>query len=109
MEYFCYLYVVKRPTLNLKDSPELQVFFIKINKDFVHIYCDSNHHFYSAGREPPEVKIYPESRQVVHVGSSAMFQCHLIGGTPTPTVIWSRADGSAMTPNTATLDGGVLR
>ena len=53
--------------------------------------------------------MYPEARQVIQLGYSAMFQCHLTGGIPTPTVSWARADGRPLSSNAVTLNGGVLR
>ena len=44
------------------------------------------------GREPPRIEIYPESTSVITTGSSALFQCRIIGGIPSPTVVWSRYD-----------------
>ncbi|KAK3867232.1 hypothetical protein Pcinc_027289 [Petrolisthes cinctipes] len=60
-------------------------------------------------REPPVIEIYPKVQQTIVIGASALFQCHLTAGIPNPTVRWSRTDGRPMTPNTETLNGGVLR
>ncbi|CAL4124571.1 unnamed protein product, partial [Meganyctiphanes norvegica] len=60
-------------------------------------------------REPPVIDIYPEIRQTIVSGASALFQCHLTAGIPSPTVIWARTNGQPLTPNTETLSGGVLR
>nr|XP_045613717.1 basement membrane-specific heparan sulfate proteoglycan core protein-like isoform X12 [Procambarus clarkii] len=60
-------------------------------------------------REPPVIEVYPELRQTIVVGASALFQCHLTAGIPNPTVRWARTDGRPLTPNTETLNGGVLR
>lgn len=60
-------------------------------------------------REPPVIEVYPEVRQTIVVGASALFQCHLTAGIPNPTVRWSRTDGRPLTTNTETLNGGVLR
>ncbi|XP_047486488.1 basement membrane-specific heparan sulfate proteoglycan core protein-like isoform X28 [Penaeus chinensis] len=60
-------------------------------------------------REPPTVQIYPQVKQTIVAGASALFQCHLTGGIPTPTVRWARTDGRPLSLNTETLNGGVLR
>ncbi|CAG2107533.1 unnamed protein product, partial [Medioppia subpectinata] len=59
-------------------------------------------------REIPAIQIYPESSQTVVRGGSALFQCRVTSGVPTPTVEWRRSDGSLFTPSTELLDG-VLR
>lgn len=61
------------------------------------------------GREPPQIEMYPEMKQTIVVGASALFQCHLTGGIPTPNVRWTRIDGQPITSNTEILSGGVLR
>ncbi|XP_071516712.1 basement membrane-specific heparan sulfate proteoglycan core protein-like isoform X3 [Panulirus ornatus] len=60
-------------------------------------------------REPPFIEVYPEVKQTIVVGASALFQCHLTAGIPTPNVQWVRTDGRPLTPNTEILNGGVLR
>ncbi|XP_050723887.1 basement membrane-specific heparan sulfate proteoglycan core protein-like isoform X5 [Eriocheir sinensis] len=60
-------------------------------------------------REPPQIEMYPEMKQTIVVGASALFQCYLTGGIPTPSVSWTRSDGQPFTANTETLSGGVLR
>lgn len=61
------------------------------------------------GREPPAVELYPQSRQVVVQGGSALFQCRVTAGIPTPRAKWSRVDGRPLLPNVEELDGGVIR
>ena len=46
--------------------------------------------FYDAGREAPRVEIYPETTTIISAGSSALFLCRVIGGIPSPTVVWAR-------------------
>ncbi|XP_066985998.1 basement membrane-specific heparan sulfate proteoglycan core protein [Macrobrachium rosenbergii] len=60
-------------------------------------------------REPPVIEIYPEVKQTIVVGASALFQCHLTAGIPPPSVRWTRTDGRPLKPNTEVLNGGVLR
>ncbi|XP_069938272.1 basement membrane-specific heparan sulfate proteoglycan core protein isoform X44 [Cherax quadricarinatus] len=60
-------------------------------------------------REPPVIEVYPEVKQTIVVGASALFQCHLTAGIPNPSVYWTRTDGRPLTSSTETLDGGVLR
>ena len=62
-----------------------------------------------AGREPPSVEIYPKDRQVIEKGASALFQCILTAGIPSPQVTWARSDGRPLSPNAESLKGGVLR
>ena len=58
--------------------------------------------------EAPIVKMYPETTQSVQRGGSALFQCHLTGGIPSPEITWARADGRPLTPNTETKPGGII-
>ncbi|RWS13478.1 low-density lipoprotein receptor-related protein 2-like protein, partial [Dinothrombium tinctorium] len=59
-------------------------------------------------REIPAIELYPESSQVVAKGNSALFQCRIMMGIPTPTVEWTRADGRPFSTNTELLNGGVI-
>ncbi|XP_012944719.1 basement membrane-specific heparan sulfate proteoglycan core protein [Aplysia californica] len=60
-------------------------------------------------REPPLIELYPDNQQSRSVGSSALFQCRVIGGTPAPTVTWSRAGGREFTSRTEVKpENGVL-
>ena len=60
-------------------------------------------------REPPTIELYPSDVQTVNKGESALFQCRYMSGIPTPSISWSRADGSPMPTNVEVLSGGVLR
>lgn len=60
-------------------------------------------------REVPAIELYPSTSQVIAKGSSALFQCRLTAGIPSPSVDWTRSDGRALTPNTEVLEGGVIR
>ncbi len=42
------------------------------------------------GREIPSTEIYPDTTTTIQRGASALFQCHVTGGTPSPTVEWTR-------------------
>jgi len=35
-------------------------------------------------REPPQIEMYPEPRQTVVLGGSALFQCRVTAGIPSP-------------------------
>ncbi|XP_045130066.1 basement membrane-specific heparan sulfate proteoglycan core protein-like isoform X13 [Portunus trituberculatus] len=60
-------------------------------------------------RESPQIQMHPQMKQTVVMGGSALFQCHLTAGIPTPTVKWTRTDGQPFSSNTEVLIGGVLR
>ncbi len=45
-----------------------------------------------SGRELPRVELYPEESVSVQLGGSALFQCRIVGGSPAPTVVWSRCE-----------------
>ncbi|XP_046742518.1 basement membrane-specific heparan sulfate proteoglycan core protein [Diprion similis] len=60
-------------------------------------------------REAPVVALYPEKRQRVLVGGSAMFACRAEKGIPTPDLIWAREDGRPFSSNVEQLSSGVLR
>jgi len=42
------------------------------------------------GQEAPVVEIYPEQSVTIEVGGSAVFQCRVTHGYPSPTVSWKR-------------------
>ena len=42
------------------------------------------------GRELPRIELYPEESVTIETGGSALFQCRVVGGSPTPTIVWSR-------------------
>ncbi|XP_046613235.1 basement membrane-specific heparan sulfate proteoglycan core protein isoform X7 [Neodiprion virginianus] len=60
-------------------------------------------------REAPVIALYPEKRQRVLVGGSAMFACRAEKGIPTPELIWAREDGRPFSSNVEQLSSGVLR
>ncbi|CAG5125030.1 unnamed protein product, partial [Candidula unifasciata] len=51
-------------------------------------------------RDPPVIELYPDSQQVRPTGSSALFQCRVVGGIPAPVVTWTRASGREFTSRT---------
>ncbi|XP_076325413.1 terribly reduced optic lobes isoform X10 [Tachypleus tridentatus] len=60
-------------------------------------------------REVPAVELYPDTTRVVVRGASALFQCRVTSGIPSPTIEWTRQDGRLFSSNTEILEGGVLR
>lgn len=50
-------------------------------------------------REIPAIDIYPYANQSVPLHSSALFQCRLTAGTPSPTVSWRRLDDTPLPPS----------
>ena len=60
-------------------------------------------------REAPVVELYPSPQQTVSTGESVLFQCRYLAGIPSPTISWSREDGSALPTSAELLPGGVLR
>ncbi|XP_065291469.1 basement membrane-specific heparan sulfate proteoglycan core protein isoform X24 [Dermacentor albipictus] len=60
-------------------------------------------------REVPLVEIYPKNIPPLHHGDTAFLQCRPIAGIPTPTVEWTRADGSPFTPSTELTGPGIIR
>ncbi|KAJ1522549.1 hypothetical protein ONE63_001735 [Megalurothrips usitatus] len=60
-------------------------------------------------REPPAIEIYPNQYQTVTVGGSALLQCRITSGIPSPAVMWKRTDGHPLSPNVEELPNGVLR
>ncbi|XP_040361206.1 basement membrane-specific heparan sulfate proteoglycan core protein isoform X5 [Ixodes scapularis] len=60
-------------------------------------------------REVPLVEIYPKTIPEIHHGDSAVLQCRPTAGIPTPSVEWTRADGSPFTPSTELSSPGILR
>ncbi|XP_065349470.1 basement membrane-specific heparan sulfate proteoglycan core protein isoform X3 [Cloeon dipterum] len=59
-------------------------------------------------REAPIVEIYPKSDQTVLEGGSALIQCRVAGGIPTPTLTWKREDGRPLSSKIQQLQSGVL-
>ena len=62
-------------------------------------------------REIPAVEIYPSAVQLLPQDASALFQCRVTAGIPTPTIEWRKADGTDLedVPNVELLPGGVIR
>lgn len=62
-------------------------------------------------REIPAIKIYPSAIQMLPEHSSAMFQCQLTAGIPTPTIEWRKSDNTELDDNSKIelLSGGVIR
>ncbi|CAG5123328.1 unnamed protein product, partial [Candidula unifasciata] len=61
-------------------------------------------------REPPVIELYPDVQVVRPIGSSALFQCRVIGGVPPPVVTWTRAGGRPFSSRTEVkADMGVIR
>lgn len=62
-------------------------------------------------REIPQVEIYPSAVQLLPQDSSALFQCRIKAGIPTPIIEWTKADGTDLNdvPNIELLPGGVIR
>jgi hypothetical protein len=52
--------------------------------------------------------MYPDTRQTLQPGNTALFQCHLTGGIPMPEVTWARADGRPLASNIEILPGGII-
>ena len=53
--------------------------------------------------------LYPQASQTVVQGGSALFQCRVTAGIPTPRAKWSRVGGGSIPSNVEELDGGVIR
>ena len=53
--------------------------------------------------------MYPQASQTVVQGGSALFQCRVTAGIPTPRAKWTRVGGGSMPSNVEELDGGVIR
>ncbi|KAG1651176.1 Basement membrane-specific heparan sulfate proteoglycan core protein [Nymphon striatum] len=66
-------------------------------------------YLYVQRREPPSVEIYPEAVQSVVREGSALFQCRVTSGLPSPTVKWTRSDQRSLTDRSEILSGGVIR
>ncbi|XP_048508165.1 basement membrane-specific heparan sulfate proteoglycan core protein isoform X9 [Athalia rosae] len=60
-------------------------------------------------RESPVIELYPSKTQQISEGGSALIQCRVVEGLPTPEVTWARYDGRPFGPNVEQLPGGVLR
>ncbi|CAM1304488.1 HSPG2 (predicted) [Pycnogonum litorale] len=66
-------------------------------------------YMYIESREPPSIEIYPEAVHTVSRGSSAIFQCRVTSGIPSPIVKWTRRDQRSFTTNSEVLSAGVIR
>jgi hypothetical protein len=53
--------------------------------------------------------MYPAATQNTIDGASALFQCRVTAGIPTPKITWERASGAPFPANVEVLQGGVLR
>ena len=64
-------------------------------------------------RERPKIELYPGATQTAIVGGSALFQCRMMAGIPTPDLTWTRIgpDGRerAFGSGIELLSGGVIR
>ncbi|XP_067659130.1 basement membrane-specific heparan sulfate proteoglycan core protein-like isoform X2 [Haliotis asinina] len=60
-------------------------------------------------REMPVVELYPANSVTIRNGASALFQCRVTGGTPSPTVTWTRVGDEPFTSTTDVMDeNGVI-
>nr|CAH7733355.1 unnamed protein product [Callosobruchus chinensis] len=59
--------------------------------------------------EMPRLEIHPSSSQTVVAGGSAIVQCRVMEGRPSPTVTWRRADNRPLSRNVEEMSGGTLR
>ena len=55
------------------------------------------------------MELFPEGDVTISRGGSALFQCRVNAGAPTPQVSWARADRRPMPATAEILDGGVIR
>lgn len=60
-------------------------------------------------REQPQLRFYPDENYKVVVGGSALFQCMVVAGIPSPTVTWQRIDRRKFENNMQLLDNGAIR
>ncbi|CAL1546871.1 unnamed protein product [Lymnaea stagnalis] len=59
-------------------------------------------------REFPEIQMYPDNQQTRAAGNSALFQCRVVKGEPSPTVTWARAGGRRFSERAEIKENGVL-
>lgn len=59
--------------------------------------------------EIPVLSIHPQASQTVIAGNSAILACRVEQGIPSPTVVWTRADGRPLSRNIETMSHGTLR
>ncbi|CAL8147958.1 unnamed protein product [Orchesella dallaii] len=60
-------------------------------------------------REAPQIEMYPSRLQTVVREGSALFQCRITSGFPSPTLTWTRANGQRLPTTAEEIQGGVLR
>ncbi|KAL1116702.1 hypothetical protein AAG570_005174 [Ranatra chinensis] len=60
-------------------------------------------------REPPSVELYPSTQQILSEGNSALLQCRVVAGIPTPNLYWSRANNASLPYSVQQLHNGVLK
>lgn len=61
-------------------------------------------------REMPVIELFPEATISIATGGSALFQCRVTGGSPPPTIVWTRANNERFTSSTEVMtENGVLR
>lgn len=61
------------------------------------------------GREAPSVEIYPKDKQTVFATGTALLQCRVSRGEPSPSLRWSRPNNQPLSSHVEVLEGGVLR
>ncbi|XP_048238836.1 basement membrane-specific heparan sulfate proteoglycan core protein-like isoform X2 [Haliotis rufescens] len=60
-------------------------------------------------RDMPVVELYPANSVTVRRGGSALFQCRVTGGTPSPTITWTRVGDEPFTSTTDIMEeNGVI-
>lgn len=60
-------------------------------------------------RESPQIEMYPSRQQTVVKDGSALFQCRITAGIPSPTLTWTRSNGQRLPTTAEEIQGGVLR
>ncbi|XP_025416415.1 basement membrane-specific heparan sulfate proteoglycan core protein isoform X4 [Sipha flava] len=60
-------------------------------------------------REAPTIELYPQSRQVVTIGGSVLFQCRVTGGIPSPVIKWTRRNGESLPSQIEEIPPGVIK
>ncbi len=66
--------------LNVFSCP---TYLLSVSRSWPLVLCNP-------GREIPSIEIYPDTTTTIQRGASALFQCRVTGGTPSPTVEWTR-------------------
>lgn len=62
-----------------------------------------------AGLEVPKVEIYPSESQTIIAGNSAIVQCRITSGIPSPVITWRRGNNLPLSSNVEEMSGGTLR